>query len=164
MVWTAVVFACGNQLPMHLFLFIYLFFKFVVNFVIHWNETSLSLHVFPIPIPPATSLSTRSLQVLPEHQVRALVSCIQPGLEICFTRFVFHLTRWRDVWILCGDPSENHSSQPHLDRGPRIPWHLKRLMEFNASKRDEAWHFLKIDRNPNISVETRKGRLISQFT
>ena len=33
------------------------FFLFVVNFVIHWNETSLSLHVFPIPIPPPTSLS-----------------------------------------------------------------------------------------------------------
>ena len=41
-------------------LFIYLFL-FVVNFVIHWNETAMSLHVFPIPIPPPTSLSTRSL-------------------------------------------------------------------------------------------------------
>ena len=40
-------------------LFIYLFL-FVVNFVIHWNETSMGLHVFPIPIPPPTSLSTRS--------------------------------------------------------------------------------------------------------
>ena len=38
-------------------LFIYLF---VVNFVIHWNETAMGLHVFPIPIPPPTSLSTRS--------------------------------------------------------------------------------------------------------
>ena len=40
-------------------LFIY-FFLFVVNFVIHWNETAMGLHVFPIPIPPPTSLSTRS--------------------------------------------------------------------------------------------------------
>ena len=38
----------------------FFFFKFVVNFVIHWNETAMGLHVFPIPIPPATSLSTRS--------------------------------------------------------------------------------------------------------
>ena len=37
------------------------FFLFVVNFVIHWNETAMGLHVFPIPIPPPTSLSTRSL-------------------------------------------------------------------------------------------------------
>ena len=31
------------------------FFFFVVNFVIHWNETAMGLHVFPIPIPPPTS-------------------------------------------------------------------------------------------------------------
>ena len=37
------------------------FFLFVVDFVIHWNETAMCLHVFPIPIPPPTSLSTRSL-------------------------------------------------------------------------------------------------------
>ena len=41
--------------------FIYLFIFFVVDFVIHWNETAMGLHVFPIPIPPPTSLSTRSL-------------------------------------------------------------------------------------------------------
>ena len=37
------------------------FFLFVVDFVIHWNETAKGLHVFPIPIPPPTSLSTHSL-------------------------------------------------------------------------------------------------------
>ena len=31
-----------------------IFFLFVVNFVIHWNETAMGLHVFPIPIPPPT--------------------------------------------------------------------------------------------------------------
>ena len=35
-------------------------------------------------------------------------------------RFVFHLTRWRDVWIPCGDPRESYSSPPHLDRGNHI--------------------------------------------
>ena len=37
------------------------FFFIVVDFVIHWNETAMGSHVFPIPIPPPTSLSTRSL-------------------------------------------------------------------------------------------------------
>ena len=35
-------------------------------------------------------------------------------------------------------------------------WHLERHMEFNASKCDDAWLFLKMDRNPNITVPTRK--------
>ena len=39
----------------------YYYFLFVVDFVIYWNETAMGLHVFPIPIPPPTSLSTRSL-------------------------------------------------------------------------------------------------------
>ena len=51
-----VIFSSKNQVS---FLF-YFIFLFVVNFVIHWNETAMGLHVFPILIPPPTSLSTRS--------------------------------------------------------------------------------------------------------
>ena len=51
----------GNESAFIYFFLIYLFiYLFVVNFVIHWNETAMGLHVFPIPIPPPTSLSTRS--------------------------------------------------------------------------------------------------------
>ena len=41
--------------------------------------------MFPIPIPPPTSLSIQSLWVFLVHQVRAFASCIQLGLVICFT-------------------------------------------------------------------------------
>ena len=41
--------------------FLFIYFFFVVDFVIHWNETAKGLHVFPMPIPPPTSLSTHSL-------------------------------------------------------------------------------------------------------
>ena len=50
----------NTKLLFFYFLFIYLFL-FVVDFVIHWNETAKGLHVFPIPVPPPTSLSTHSL-------------------------------------------------------------------------------------------------------
>ena len=72
--------------------FIIIIILFVVDFVIHWNETAMGLHVFPIPIPPSTPLSTRSLQVFPVHQVWALVSCIQPGLVICLTLDNIHVS------------------------------------------------------------------------
>ena len=46
----------------------------------------------PHPDPPPSSLPTPSLWVFPVHQVRALVSCIQPGLVICFTLDNIHVS------------------------------------------------------------------------
>ena len=40
-----------------LILFCYLFFLYiVVVFAIHWHESAMDLHVFPLPIPPPASL------------------------------------------------------------------------------------------------------------
>ena len=36
-------------------------------------------------------------------------------------------------------------------------WHLKRCADFNASKVDDAWLFVKIERKPNKTVPTIRG-------
>ena len=46
----------------------------------------------PSQAPLPTSLSTRSLWVFPVHQVRALVSCIQPGLVLNHSLILLFLT------------------------------------------------------------------------
>ena len=71
-------------------------------------------------------------------------------------RFIFHLTRWRDVGVLGGAPTESRRSPPFLDRGLTLLWNLERCADFNASKGDEEGLFVKIDRNPNITVPTNK--------
>ena len=43
-------------------------------------------------------------------------------------------------------------------------WYLERHTEFKASKRDDAWLFLKMDRNPNITVPTKKWALVYCLT
>ena len=61
-------------------------------FAIYWHESAMDLHVFLIPIPPPTSLPIPSLWIFSVHQPWALVSCIQPGLVICFTLDKIHVS------------------------------------------------------------------------
>ena len=78
------------------------------GFVIHWHESAMDIHVFPIPIPPPTSLSTQSLWVFPVHQVWSIVSCIQPGLVICFTLDNIHVSMLFS-WNIPPSPSPTES-------------------------------------------------------
>ena len=88
----------------------------------------------------------------------------QISLQWLKFRLVFHVTRWRDVWIPCGDPRQRRSSPPHLDNGNHISLIPREAHVHQGFKIDEAWLFLKIDRNTKIFLETRKGHVVSHLT
>ena len=72
-------------------------------FVIHWHESAMELHVFPIPIPPPASLSSRPLWVFPAHQARAHYS-IQKlffyDVDMIMVQFEWNWQETVGVWKL----------------------------------------------------------------
>ena len=66
--------------------------QYCICFAIHWHESIMGVHVFLILNPLPTFLPIPSLWVFqctsPEHPV----SCIEPGLAICFTYDIIHVS------------------------------------------------------------------------
>ena len=59
-------------------------------------------------------------------------------------RLVFQLTRWRDIWMPCGDPRESRRSPPHLDRRNHISLTPREAHGIQCFKR---WRCLTIFEN-----------------
>ena len=104
----------------YFFIFIFYLFIFISWRLITLQDCSGFSHTLtwishgvtciPHPDPPPTSLSTRSLWVFPVHQVWALVSCIQPGLVICFTIDTVHVSMLFS-WNIPPSPSPTESKR-----------------------------------------------------
>ena len=104
-------------------------------FAIHWHESAMDLHAFPILNPPPTSLPIWSLWVFPVHQPWALVSCIKPGLVICFTLDNIHVSMLFSQII---PPSPSPIESKSLGTGSLKQYFQKYRQDISLSERKET--------------------------
>ena len=65
-----------------IFTLFYSILQYCIGFVIHWHESAMGVHEFPILNLPPTSHPISSLWIIPMHQPQA--SCIEHRLAIRF--------------------------------------------------------------------------------
>ena len=68
--------------------------QYCIGFAIHQHESTMGVHVFPILNPPPTSLPVPCLWYVPCQctSPKHPVSCIEPGLVICFIYDIIHVS------------------------------------------------------------------------
>ena len=71
-------------------LFYFLTLQYCIGFAIHQNESATGIHVFPNLNPPPSPYhpSGSSQCTSPRHPI----SCIEPGLAICFIYDIIHVS------------------------------------------------------------------------
>ena len=89
---------------------------------------SHGFNVFPILNPSPTSLPIPSLWVIPLHQLGALVSCIKPGLGICFTIDSIHVSMlFSQIIPPSPSPTESKSLSLLLSHIQGYRYHLSKF-------------------------------------
>ena len=96
-----------NLHPFAFFFFVNFTLQYCIGFSMHWHESAMGLHEFPILNPPPTSLPMSSLWVAPVHQPQA--SCIEPRLVICFLHDSIHVSMPFSQILTSPSPTESKS-------------------------------------------------------
>ena len=89
----------------------------------------------PHPESPPTFLPIPSLWVIPVHQPQALVSCIQPGLVICFTLDNIHVSILFSQIIPPSPSSIESKSLSYV----KIFFKRKSALTVRSSLRNNSW-------------------------
>ena len=78
--------------------------------------------------------------------------------------FICHITRWKDVWVPCRDPTESPRPPLHHKKGPNMPLTTRKPHGVHCFNFDDAWKFFNIVRNSDITVSNRKRDVNSRLT
>ena len=76
---------------------------------------------------------------------------------------IVHVTRWKDVWVPCRDPTESPRPPLHLKKGPNMPFTSRKPRGVHCLKCWRCLTIFYIVRNPNITVSNRKRDLNSHL-
>ena len=112
----------------------------------HRHESAMSVHVFPILNPPPNSLASPSLWVIPVHGPEHPVSCIEPGLAICFTYDNIHFSMLFSQIIIPSPSPELPAISNKLSKHLKLPcviWANVYVMEVTSEAKIQTHRCMK---------------------